>query len=109
MLRGVIDGADEILSEIPWDEGVRILVLLPHGRLSSGHKSPIPYLSSLKTVKFNDVWVTPSAVASGSIEYFSIYICTGYFSFFVNIFTISSAAAVGVYNSEVAPSVIFLS
>ena len=51
MLRGVLDGADEILSEIPWDEGVRIIVLLPHGRPEDGHPSPITSFFSLKIAR----------------------------------------------------------
>ena len=43
VLRGVIYEVDDILSELPGDEGVGIFVLIPHGRLAYGHPSPIPY------------------------------------------------------------------
>ena len=43
ILRGVLDEIDEILSELPGDEGVRIILLLPHGRLVYGHSYPITY------------------------------------------------------------------
>ena len=51
MLRGVLDELDEILSEFPGDEGVSIIVLLPHGRLAYENPSPIPYLFLLNIVR----------------------------------------------------------
>ena len=50
ILRGVFDEVDEIISELPWDEGVGIVVILPCGRLIDGHPSPITYLFSLNIV-----------------------------------------------------------
>ena len=43
MLRGFIDDVDEILSGFPGNKGVRILVLLPNGRLEDGNTYPTPY------------------------------------------------------------------
>ena len=40
ILRVVFDEVDEILSELPGCEGVRIIVILPNGRLSDGHPPP---------------------------------------------------------------------
>ena len=82
ILRGVFYEVDEILGEFPGDEGVRILVLLPHGRLADGNPSPITYLFQLNIARVDGIWVTSSAVASGYIEYFSISVCTASFSYF---------------------------
>ena len=46
--RSAIDEVDEILIEIPGNEGVRIIALLPHGRLKYGHPSPITYFLNSK-------------------------------------------------------------
>ena len=43
ILRGVIDEVDDALSKLPRDEGVRIILLIPHGRLAYGPPSPISY------------------------------------------------------------------
>ena len=47
-MRGVLDEVDEILSELPGGDGFSIIVIIPHGRISDGHPSPIPYFFSLK-------------------------------------------------------------
>ena len=43
ILRGVIYEEDEILGELPRYEGIRILVLLPHGKLIYVNIPPINY------------------------------------------------------------------
>ena len=43
ILRGVLDAIYDIPSKLPGDEGVRIIFLLPHGRLADGHPPHIPY------------------------------------------------------------------
>ena len=63
ILRGVLDEVDEIISELPGDEGVRILVLLPHGRLADDNPSPITYLFQLNISRVDGIWVTYSTVA----------------------------------------------
>ena len=63
ILRGVFYEVDEILGEFPGDEGVRILVLLPHGRLADGNPSPITYLFQLNISRVDGIWVTYSTVA----------------------------------------------
>ena len=50
-MRGVLDEVDEILSELPAEKGVRILVVLPHGRFADGHPYPIPSFFSLKIAR----------------------------------------------------------
>ena len=50
-MRGVLDEVYDILSELPGEEGARILALLPHRRLEDGHLSPIPYFFSLKIAR----------------------------------------------------------
>ena len=58
ILRGAIDEVDEILSELPGDEGVRIIVLLPHERLAYGHPSPVNSLFTLKIPRFYGIYDT---------------------------------------------------
>ena len=58
ILRGVLDEVDEIISELPGDEGVRILVLLPHGRLADGHPSPITYFLPLNIARVDGIYDT---------------------------------------------------
>ena len=58
ILRGVIDDLDEILSELPGDEGVRIIILLPHGRLAGFHPYPITYFFSLNITWDNGIYYT---------------------------------------------------
>ena len=43
ILRVVLGEVDDVFSELPGEEGVGIIVLLPHGRLIDGHPSPNPY------------------------------------------------------------------
>ena len=51
ILRGVLDELDEIFSELPGDEGVRILLLHTHGRHADGHPPPFPSFFPLKIAK----------------------------------------------------------
>ena len=55
ILRGVLDEVDEIISELPGGEGFSIIVIIPHGRISDGHPSPIPYFFSLKISMFDGI------------------------------------------------------
>ena len=55
VLRGVLDEVDDILMELPGDEGFRVLVLLPHKRLAYGHPYPIPSFFSLKIARVNGI------------------------------------------------------
>ena len=63
ILKGAIDEVGEILGEIPGDEDVIIVVLLPYGRLSDGYKYPTPYLFTLIISRSDGIWVTYFAVA----------------------------------------------
>ena len=53
IFRGVIDEVDKIISELPGDEGVSIIVLTPHGKLVYGHSPPIPSFFPLKISRVN--------------------------------------------------------
>ena len=70
MLRGVLDEVYDILSELWGYEGVSILLPITHGRLAYGHPYPSPCLFILNISRVDGIWVTYSAVASGSIENF---------------------------------------
>ena len=52
----IILSGDEILSELPGDEGLRIIVLLQHERFSDGHPSPIHYYFPLNTAMFDGIY-----------------------------------------------------
>ena len=58
ILRGVLDEVDYILSELPGGEGVRILVLLPHGRLVDGHTYPIASFFALNISRVYGIYYT---------------------------------------------------
>ena len=51
----VFDDVDEILSELPGGEGVRILVLLQHGRLVDGRTSPIYSFFPLRIARVDGI------------------------------------------------------
>ena len=57
-MRGVLDEVDDILRELPGYEGVRITVLLPHGRLKHGHPSPINHFFTLKISRVDGIYYT---------------------------------------------------
>ena len=54
-MRVVFDEVDEILSELPGCEGVRIIVILPNGRLSDGHPPPVTLFFSLKIDRLDGI------------------------------------------------------
>ena len=58
ILRSVIDELDEVLRKIPGDEGVVVILLLPHGRLSDGHTSYIPSFLPFKIVRVYGIYDT---------------------------------------------------
>ena len=55
ILRGVLDEVDDIIIELPGDEGVRILVLLPHRRLADGHPPLILSFFPIKISRFDGI------------------------------------------------------
>ena len=55
ILRGVLDEVDDILSTLPGDEDIRILVLPSHGKLAYFRPHPIPYYFTLHISRFNGI------------------------------------------------------
>ena len=51
ILKGVIYKLDKVISELPGDEGVVVLVLLPHGSIEDVHPSSIPSFLPLNIVR----------------------------------------------------------
>ena len=58
ILRGVMNEVDEILSELPGEEGVRITFIFPHGRLVDGHPSPITSFLSPNIARLYGIYYT---------------------------------------------------
>ena len=54
-MRGVFDELDETLSELPGENGVRILVLPQHGRLADGYTHPITSFTPLNIARVNGI------------------------------------------------------
>ena len=88
MLRGVLDEVYNILSELWGYEGVSILLPITHGRLAYGHPYPSPCLFILNISRVDGIWVTYSAVASGSIENFPYLIVLLPFPYSWNLSTL---------------------
>ena len=55
-MRGVLDEVDEILSELTGDEGVRVIVLLPHWRLAYVHPPPIIFFFPINIYRVDGMY-----------------------------------------------------
>ena len=93
ILRGVLDEVDDILRELPGYEGVRIIVLLPHGRLKYGHPSPIHHFFTLNISRVDGIYYTiiiiieleaPILIKEIGLAFLIIFLCRDGLPIFIN-------------------------
>ena len=96
ILRGVLDDIYKILSEILGNDDVRILVLLPHGRLADGHPPPITYFFSLNIARVDGIDYTiiiilemdpPILLQEHGFDFLIIFLGVGVLPIFLNVGT----------------------